>query len=294
MVAHRTDGPTDEGIGASAAAIRSHYDAGNDFYALWLDPTLTYSAALWDEPDLSLEEAQLRKLDFHVAAAGAAGARRVLDVGCGWGSLLERLTRAHGVERAVGLTLSEAQVAWVAARANPRVEVRLESWVDHAPAEPYDAIVTIGALEHFARPEDDRKRKVESYRRFFEHCRALLVPGGRLSLQTIAFGIGRYVPGTPVSRIFPESHLPRLDEIAAAADGVFEIERLRNDRSDYERTLTCWIERLRARRADAVRIAGEERTAAYEEYLAFARWGFEQGVFVLLRITMRALPLRRR
>ena len=282
----------EEPVGASAAAIRSHYDVGDAFYALWLDPSLTYSAALWERDDESLEAAQRRKLDFHVEAARAAGMRRVLDVGCGWGSALERLTRVHGVEHAVGLTLSPAQADRVRAAGNPRVAVRLESWTEHAPDAPYDAILSIGAFEHFARPEDDPKRKIDAYRRFFARCRAMLVPGGRLSLQTSAFGLGRFVPGTPVSDVFPESHLPRLDEIAAAADGVFEIERLRNDRLDYERTCRTWRDRLDARRDEAVRAAGEDVVARYERFLDFARAGFESGIFVLLRIALRALPVR--
>ena len=93
--------------GASAEAIQAHYDTGNAFYRLWLDPTRTYSCALWDEAD-ALEEAQIDKLDYHIEQAQAAGTGQVLDIGCGWGSLLERLTTAHGVERAVGLTLSFA------------------------------------------------------------------------------------------------------------------------------------------------------------------------------------------
>src|SRR5262249_8376700 len=95
--------------GASTAAIQSHYDVGNQFYELWLDPTRSYSCALWDGPDDSLETAQKRKLDYLVEGARAAGTGRVLDVGCGWGGLLHRLVRIHDVKRVTGLTLSQAQ-----------------------------------------------------------------------------------------------------------------------------------------------------------------------------------------
>src|SRR5262245_59552944 len=95
-------------IGASAAAIQHHYDVGNDFYRLWLDDTMSYTCALFDDAQAeeSLEQAQLRKLDYHIEQMRGAGARRVLDVGSGWGNALRRLVSAHEVARAVGLTLS--------------------------------------------------------------------------------------------------------------------------------------------------------------------------------------------
>src|SRR5215216_2672301 len=118
--------------GASSEAIQSHYDVGNEFYSLWLDPTLSYSGAMW-EPGDTLETAQLRKIDFHIEQSGARGAERVLDVGCGWGGVLRRLVGAHGVEKAVGLTLSRAQAEWIAAFDIPNLEVRVESWSEHQP-----------------------------------------------------------------------------------------------------------------------------------------------------------------
>ena len=101
--------------GASAAAIRNHYDLGDDFFGLWLGPERIYSAALFEGAD-DLDAAQTRKLDHHIAAAGAAGKARVLDVGCGWGAMLRRLTRHAGVKHAVGLTLSASQADWARAR----------------------------------------------------------------------------------------------------------------------------------------------------------------------------------
>src|SRR2546427_8685 len=101
--------------GASPEAIQYHYDIGNEFYRCWLDDSLTYSCALWeaDAPLDALEQAQCRKLDFHVASARAKGAATVLDVGCGWGSLLRRLVEVHEVERAIGITLSPAQASLI-------------------------------------------------------------------------------------------------------------------------------------------------------------------------------------
>src|SRR5262249_48565126 len=146
--------------GASARAIETHYDVGNGFYELWLDPTLTYSCALWAGEDDTLDAAQLRKLDYIGAPALARNAKRVLDIGCGWGGLLRRLT-SHGVGEAVGLTLSRAQHDFVSGLALPGVETRLESWRDHRPSRPYDGIVSVGAFEHFADEDLSPSEKLE-------------------------------------------------------------------------------------------------------------------------------------
>lgn len=280
--------------GASARAIRQHYDVGNDFYRLWLDETMTYSAAMWrDQADAApLAEAQRRKLDWHVRNSGADRAEAVLDIGCGWGSLLRaaaagRVAGAPPLRRAVGLTLSNAQ-AEIAAPAP--IEIRVESWVDHVPAGPYGAIVSIGAFEHFAKPEDDAAGKTAIYRDFFQHCAAWLEPDARMTLQSIAYGDNARA-GTPglarMHEIFPESDLPRLPEILAAIEGLFELERLRNDRVDYARTCEIWAANLRARRAEAIALVGAETTRRYERYLKMSSWGFWSSNLHLLRFRLR-------
>src|SRR5262245_24811775 len=116
------------------AGVEQHLDDLDEaFYQLWLDPMLTYSCARWltDEPDAALEAAQMRKLDFHVEQARAAGVDRVLDIGSGWGSMLWRLVHTHGVRRAVGLTLNPRHVAWTRRFDDPRIVVRAENWYDH-------------------------------------------------------------------------------------------------------------------------------------------------------------------
>jgi cyclopropane-fatty-acyl-phospholipid synthase len=277
--------------GASARAIRHHYDVGNEFYRLWLDPTLTYSGALWEEAD-DLEAAQLRKLDFHASRARAAGADRVLDVGCGWGSLLTRLTTRHGVRHAVGLTLSQEQARWIESSQTPGIEVRVESWADHEPAAPYDAIISIGALEHFARIDVPVAEKVENYRCFFERCHRWLRPGGHLSLQAIAYGNllrDDIRSGFVIREIFPESDFVRLVEIAEACEYLFEIEQLRNDPADYERTCIEWVERLRKNREAAQAVAGADVTEKWERYLDLSVRGWQLRATNLLRISMRRI-----
>ena len=279
--------------GASVRAIQHHYDTGNAFYRLWLDPTLTYSCAMWDErePDEALGSAQTRKLDFHIQQAHAAGQRRVLDVGCGWGSLLRRMVEIHGVQQAVGLTLSVAQAESVRALDDPRIAVREENWFDHRPDARYDAILSVAAFEAFARPDLDVETKIAAYRGFFECCHAWLMPGGWMSLQTIAWGNTRPEDSSQFieREIFPESDLPRLAEIASAVAGLFEVVALRNDRQDYERTCRVWLARLDRARPAAEAVAGPDLVERYRKYLKLARIAFHTGKLDLYRITLRRI-----
>jgi len=276
---------TTSAAGASAEAIRAHYDTPTEFFRLWLDPDLIYSAALFGEGD-DLHAAQMRKLDHHIAAASVKPGDRVLDVGCGWGAMLRRLTGTAGAASAVGLTLSTAQADFIRAEALPDVEVREENWRDHRPTATYDAIVSIGAFEHFARPGLADDEKLAAYREFFTWCHAALKPGGRLSLQTIAFGSSAVkMPRFFASEIFPETEPPRVFEPIAAAEDIFELRALRNDREDYERTLRYWQRALNERRAEAVAMVGEETVARFDRYLKVSSMSFRIGDICLLRMS---------
>ncbi|MFI9803923.1 class I SAM-dependent methyltransferase [Streptomyces sp. NPDC052301] len=281
--------------GATAESIKHHYDVSNDFFALWLDTDLTYTCALWDEGD-TLESAQKRKLDYLVEGARAAGARRVLDVGCGWGSLLQRLVRTHGVQQAVGLTLSDSQAEHLRGLALERTEVRVENWLDHEPAEPYDAIISIGAFEHFARTGLSRAERVAAYREFFERCRAWLPKGGRIALQTNIKGNNVRMDKQTVRDllfiidiIFPESEIPALSEVLESSEKCFDVVRLRNDPDHYSRTCQEWFDRLRANRDQAVKVAGEENVANYERYLSSTVGHFRNRHLGLSRIVLEAV-----
>jgi cyclopropane-fatty-acyl-phospholipid synthase len=281
---------TTKATGASPQAIQAHYDTGNAFYELWLDPTRTYSCALWDDAE-TLEEAQIHKVDYHIEQSGAAGADRVLDIGCGWGSVLKRLTNDHSTKHAVGLTLSEAQLKYVDAQKLEGVDVRLESWADHTPPQPYDAIISIGALEHFVRPETSSEDRIGIYRHYFERCRELLRPGGLMSLQTMAYGgIGRF-KSSALASIFPESDLPRLSELGEAMERKFEIVRMRNDPQHYADTVRVWLDSMTRNREEVVALVGEERTVEYEHFLYSGIKGYEAGVFNLYRFTLRRVDI---
>lgn len=274
----------DETLGASREAIQAHYDLSNDFFALWLDPEMVYSCALFGEGD-DLAAAQIRKLDHHIAAAGAAGAGRVLEIGCGWGALLRRMIGHAGVKEAVGLTLSAAQAEWIRSHGAPGAVVREESWRDHKPDAPYDSIISIAAFEAFARMGLGPEKKLAAYREFFDFCHGALKPGGRLSIQTIAYvGNGFTLPDLIANQIFPESELPLAWEPIAAAEH-FELLEVTNDREGYDRTLRLWQRSLTAHEKEAEAIVGKATVERFQSYLKLSAMGFRRGDICLLRMS---------
>lgn len=260
---------------------------------------MVYSGGMWRDGD-TLGQAQARKLEHHIAAARADGAARVLDIGCGWGALLRRLVGTHEVQRAVGLTLSKAQYAYVQASGMPKIDVRLESWQAHNPVEPYDAIICIGALEHFARTEYSELEKVNAYRRFFSKCQTMLRTNGRLSLQTFAYGstcpradaLTKASTRFLAETIFPETDPPRLSNVADAIEGSFELIEMHNDRHGYARTCKAWLDNLMVHRTEAIDLVGEDTYSRYERYLSYSYIGFKTGNLDLYRFTLQRLPYR--
>jgi cyclopropane-fatty-acyl-phospholipid synthase len=276
--------------GASQAAIASHYDVGNDFFRLWLDDTMTYSCALWDGTD-DLEKAQEQKLDYfldHVATKDGS----LLDVGCGFGGLLRRARDEREVACPTGLTLSTGQYEEVSLV--PGVQVRLESWQDHQPDSPYDGIVSIGAIEHFARPDLSREGRLRVYGSFFERLHEWTVPGAPIGIQSIVNE--RAQPDAddqrPVTRffydeVFPESSLPRLAELIESADPYFEVQSVRTDADHYAQTCRAWRSRLRRRRAEADAIVGVQETDWYLRYLMMSEMTFSARWCGLVRVLWR-------
>jgi cyclopropane-fatty-acyl-phospholipid synthase len=280
--------------GASAEAIAFHYDVGTDFYSLWLDPLLVYSAARWrgpldrgPSPVRSLEEAQLAKLDFHLDAVRPAECRTLLDIGCGWGALLKRALD-RGFERCTGLTLSADQAAHVDAQRWPGVDVRRESYEVYAPADPVDAIVSIGAFEHFVRPGYEPAHKLGVYRSFFERCRGWLRKDGVLSLQSICWGyVDRaYAAKAVPTWVFPDSDLPWPSEVFEAANPVFDVIYAESRGEDYALTLREWLRRLRARKAEIIGAHGDKLFDHYEKYLRRCTYAFENKTVTLMRFVM--------
>jgi len=279
--------------GSSIDAIENHYGTGNDYFALWLGDTMAYSCALWDDndPDQSLDAAQLDKIIHHCEESHARGAKRVLDIGCGWGGVMQHLIDHYNVGSVTGLTLSESQAEWVNNKNDKRIESRLESWKDHKPADGYDAIISIGAFEHFAKLGMSGEEKIHAYREFFLKCHEWLGSRGYVSLQTVAYGnsLTEEFDTFISSEIFRETDTPKLHELTAGCERLFEVVRLRNDRDHYRRTLRMWYTKLKARRGEAVKMKGEEEVKRFERYLRLMAYMFEVGGLDLHRITLRKI-----
>jgi cyclopropane-fatty-acyl-phospholipid synthase len=158
----------------------------------------------------------------------------------------------------------------------------------------YDSIISVGAFEHFAKPEYAAQQKIALYRDFFDRCRNWLSSEGRMSLQTIAYGSMKREEASQFinTQIFPSADLPTLGEIVAATEGIFEITMVRNDRLHYAKTFAVWVARLRENRQRAISLVGAEASRRYERYLTQSSVGFLMGKINLLRISLRPISTR--
>lgn len=284
--------------GASPGAVQAHYDVADDFFRLWLGPRMSYTSGWWDGVDDEMSDAEVRKLDRFADLVLPGGTGRVLDVGCGWAWAIRRLAerRPEGGELGgTGLTLSRAQVDHAARHPVPGFDVRLEAWEDHRPTAPYDAIVSFGALEHFARDGADGAARVAAYRRFFARCAAWLVEGGRLGLEAITYDdapdtasrLGRGPLGDAVLEIFPESGCPHLRDLVLGFEPWFQVEVLRADAADFARTCRAWSLRLRRHDAEATRLIGPTEVRRWRRYLAASEVQFRDGTITNVRLVLR-------
>jgi cyclopropane-fatty-acyl-phospholipid synthase len=257
--------------------IRTHYDLSNDLYRLFLDPSMTYSAALFDRPGISLEEAQKAKYERLARWAGIRQGDRVLEIGCGWGGFAEYAAGELGCS-ITGVTLSERQAAFARDRLQSRgltdlVDIRLTDYRDMQGS--YDAIVSIEMLEAVGH------RYLDS---FFAVCDRVLRPGGRVALQTITIPdrvYDRYRRSNDWIRkyIFPGGHLPSLGAVQAsmARRTAFVVDRLDNIGDHYATTLRHWRRRFWIK-IDAVRELGfdEEFVRIWDFYLATCEAAFRR------------------
>jgi len=170
------------------------------------------------------------------------------------------------------------------------LESRYTHLMDPTSAEPYDAIVSVGAFEHFAKSGATKAEKLAAYRKFFEWCHAHSTDDCSLSLQTIVYeNYDESNPNPFVEEIFPESELPRVSEIFAACEGLFEVVQLQNHRAHYAKTLQAWFNALRKNRHAAIDIVGEATYKKYEKYLGVFIVGFHTGTVNLSRMEARKL-----
>ncbi|KAF7600269.1 MAG: cyclopropane-fatty-acyl-phospholipid synthase [Candidatus Dactylopiibacterium carminicum] len=218
---------------------RAHYDLGNDLYEAMLDPYMAYSCGYWANAQ-TLEQAQEAKLDLACRKLGLRPGMRLLDIGCGWGSLMRFAAERYGAE-CVGLTISREQARWGAQKAEG-LPVRFE-FADYRQfnadgARKFDRIASIGMFEHVGH---------KNYRAYFAMARRSLAADGLFLLHTIGkntstLGIDPWIE----KYIFPNGALPSVAEIATTSETDFVVEDWHNFGPDYDRTLMAWYARFEA------------------------------------------------
>ena len=289
--------------------VQAHYDLSNDFFALFLDSSMTYSCAYFARDNMSLHEAQLAKIDLslgkcdlprkaessNAAATNTPATTRMklLDIGCGWGATARRAVENFNVD-VIGLTLSKEQHALITQSvANPatHIDFRLQGWEEFT--EPVDRIISIGAFEHF---------RTERYEAFFTRAFSLLPRGGRMMLHTIvqpdinelrqrgivvdheAVMFGKFI----CKNIFPGGQLCSPQVITRhAANAGFTLAHSESLRLHYARTLDMWADNLRAHREQAITITNKDTYDMYMHYLTGCAHYFRTGHNDVMQFTLQ-------
>ncbi len=263
-------------IQRDARAISHHYDVSNDFYRIVLGPAMTYSCARFTSEDVGLEQAQAAKHELICRKLGLHRRRgmRLLDVGCGWGTLALHAATHHEAQ-VVGVTISRQQVDFARRRVakaglSDRIDIRLQDYrqVRH---ETFDAIASVGMFEHVG-----KARLVQ----YFDTLYGLLVPRGRLLNHAITS-----VDGSRLARrsfaaryVFPDGELIDVGEQQLAMErSGFEIRDVESLREHYAQTLRCWARNLEADWDRAVALVGTGRARVWRLYMAASALGFEDG-----------------
>ncbi|MBT2390596.1 class I SAM-dependent methyltransferase [Streptomyces sp. ISL-1] len=282
-------------------AISHHYDVGNGFYGLVLGPSMVYSCAYWQDGG-TLEDAQHDKLDLVCRKLALKEGDRLLDVGCGWGSMAVHAAREYGVE-VVGVTLSREQAAYARKRIaeeglTDRIEIRVQDYRDVRDG-PYDAISSIGMAEHVGEVR---------YRQYADQLFSLLKPGGRLLNHQIARRPERDESAYRVDEfidryVFPDGELAPLGRtVSTLEEAGFEIRDVESIREHYALTLRRWVANLEANWPQAVRHSSPGRARVWRLYMAASAVSFERnriGVNQILAVKTpesgnSRLPLRTR
>ncbi|HEX9178262.1 MAG TPA: cyclopropane mycolic acid synthase family methyltransferase [Mycobacterium sp.] len=293
------DRPTDNGaLTPHFDDVQAHYDLSDDFFRLFLDPTQTYSCAYFECDDMTLEEAQLAKIDLALGKLGLEPGMTLLDVGCGWGSTMKRAVQRYDVD-VVGLTLSRNQAVHVErlladlpGRRTKRV--LLHGWEEFD--EPVDRIVSIGAFEHFGH---------ERYPAFFDFAFSALPSDGIMLLHNItglhptqmaergmplSFQFARFLKFM-LTEIFPGGRLPSIEMVQErAGEGGFTVARIQSLQPHYAKTLDRWAEALAAHKHEAIAIQSDEVYERYMRYLTGCADMFRVGYIDVNQFTLAKTP----
>jgi len=268
-----------------AEAIRYHYDVGNEFFALFLDPSMTYSCGLFSRGAQTLEAAQRAKLDLIAQKLELTAGQRVLDVGCGWGSFAIHAAREYGVS-VTGITLSPSQAELARtlvadAGVADRVEIRIADYRE-LTGEPYDAIASIGMAEHVGQSQ------IDTYARSLFR---VLKPGGVVLNHAISLMRPEEDPLADkftMRYVFPDGEPLLLSRVALAFERArFYTEHVEGFMTDYAVTLRHWHDRLDEHLEEAERLAGAERLRVWRLYLRAARHGFDVGYTAVYQLKAR-------
>jgi cyclopropane-fatty-acyl-phospholipid synthase len=276
------------------ADVQAHYDLSDDFFRLFLDPTQTYSCAYFEREDMTLEEAQIAKIDLALGKLGLQPGMTLLDIGCGWGATMRRAIEKYDVN-VVGLTLSKNQAGHVQKSFdemdNPLGKrVLLEGWEQFN--EPVDRIVSIGAFEHFGH---------DRYDDFFAMAYNILPADGVMLLHTITGMTGKEIQqsGLPLSfelarfikfivtEIFPGGRLPSIQKVEEhSSKRGFTLTRRQSLQPHYARTLDLWAAALEAHKDEAIEIQSEEVYERYMKYLTGCAKMFRGGYVDVNQFTL--------
>lgn len=293
------DATGDDGVGAARAGrrdqdfIQFHYDVGNDFYALFLDPEMVYSSAYFPSHEATLEAAQAEKLDRICKKLRLKPGQKLLDVGCGWAGLSCWAAQHYGVT-VHGVTLSQAQLDYGRAKVErlglqDKVTLELKDYRQIETSGAYDAISQVEMFEHVG---------FANHETHFLEMRRLLKPGGLYFHQASVRRGGRdAIRPTPTTKVITRFIFPggELDTIGMTVTNLgrlgFETLDVEDMREHFELTLREWTRRLYARREEAYALAGEARTRLWLIYFALFAKGFERGsVLVYQTVAQKRRP----
>ena len=278
----------------SVDEVRAHYDLSNEFFQLFTDPSVTYSCAYFPREDMTMEEAQIAKLDLSLGKLGLEPGMTLLDIGCGWGSLMKRALEKYDVN-VVGVTLSKNQHEYcqkvlAGVETDRSYKVLLHDWSEIK--EPVDRIVVIEALEHFG---------FERYDDFFKFAYDLMPDDGVMMVHSITaltvpqitergipltFSFARFI-NFVLTEIFPGGRLPSIEKVEEhSTKAGFKVAGIQSLQSDFAKTLDMWADALESRKDEAIAIQSEEVFERYMKFLRGTADGFRMGYVDINQFTL--------